>query len=371
MRRINSPDGVHAGDVMTFYYTRPAPTLLRPMIEDLLPLNGPGTNRYDPLTFFLAALIRRDAVDIDDVLASETPGVPALMERALFHADTPAARARCGPQTGEPHDVIAYGARGANSVNCLWAHFFATGERAAIQRMIEALDSWHWVLRRMRSQGMDPARTVIDGAGKDVRWSLESNAWQHARVRAICEAEVDSTRYPLGGRDELAAILAKAATREPNPREPATIAFLEANGGRASTEDAPIEAATGGASPGDLAWLRDVPPEAWLKRIPAQFPELDDVEAAVRARGSAAPLETGALCLGARFNWLAARELERAAAMATSDPVERLMARTYRAFCLHRIGTPDPEAPAIVAELRATPGCAELAAWAADKLGLG
>lgn len=190
-------------------------------------------------------------------------------------------------------DIIAIGARSPNSVNCLWAYFYATGKREAILALIAALPSWHMLQRQMRAKGIDPAQTVIEGAGHAVSWSLRPHLVRHGKIRAICKQEAAAIDQPLQAREELLRALSEVARRPcegDEIAEPRDIAQKEYG------------------PPPDLQWLDQLPKDTWFREIAKRYPSFEEIERAIlAAEADGRYREAGILCLAVRYYFLAAR----------------------------------------------------------------
>jgi hypothetical protein len=94
-------------------------------------------------------------------------------------------------------------------LDALWGTFMATGEAAPVECIIAVLP-WVWQLDSRNTpqdaQGNRQLdfRFLIGGAAE---WSLSSNARQHPKVLAICEAVMGKT-----GDDKLADALTRIVT---------------------------------------------------------------------------------------------------------------------------------------------------------------
>jgi hypothetical protein len=89
---------------------------------------------------------------------------------------------------------------GAPVLDALWGKFMATGDRAPVERIIEAL--------QFLDAKDDEGRQIIGAAA---RWSLTANAVQHPRVLEVCEAVARNQRP--GGGARLREVIAAAKER--------------------------------------------------------------------------------------------------------------------------------------------------------------
>jgi hypothetical protein len=310
--RIASDSGVHAGHVVEYFYRHRSTKLLIPALQDLAPHNGPTTNSFGPLMFFLAAVLRRQSED--ELLAfvaallkepcATLATLSTLVRDALFQCNTPPSRALLSALEGDGqivatasrgglHDVRAYGARGPSSINCLWADFYATGEREALLLLIQALPSWHDFARAIRARGQDPDHVLVEGAGRSARWSLAAHALRHERVRGICAAESMSLAQPHKAREELIQALAEVdfdlekASGGRHGQESALSAWASARGAALEPAEPPEMSALSpqktSDAPVDLSWLDEHPFDQWLARLADSYPTFESIEAAIGA----------------------------------------------------------------------------------------
>lgn len=221
-------------------------------------------------------------------------------------------------------DVRASGARGPGSVNCLWADFYATGDRAPILALIAALPSWYAMKRQMQAKGIDPAQSVIEGAGHSVNWSLRPHLVRHGKLRAICKQEAASIDQPLQAREELLQALAEVARHRcegDEIAEPRTIAKQEYD------------------SPPDLQWLDQEPTHTWIPQLMQKYPTLESVEAAiVAAEANEHMRDAGLLCVLLGYYSLAARHLAPVKELPPIPRIELGMAIFHEALALARAG---------------------------------
>ncbi len=253
----------------------------------LLPLNGPDTSGWGPLLAFAKA--------------AKLVGFPALEEAAA------------------QMDVRGYGAQGPNSVNCLWADFYATGDREPILLMIAALPSWHVTRRQMGENG------IVQGAGHSVSWSLRPHLRRHGVVRAICKQEALAFDQPLQAREELLQALSAVAKYSCEGDEVATPRVI------GSRDDGP---------PPDLRWLEGVPPDTWLEHLRRRYPTIETIEAAIVAAESAGHArDAGLLCATVGYFALAARLLSAVLEGVPLIPhYDLAMAYFHEALALARAG---------------------------------
>lgn len=227
-------------------------------------------------------------------------------------------------------DIIALGARSPNSVNCLWAHFYATGKREPVLALIAALPSWHMIQRQMRAKGIDPAQTVIEGAGHSVHWSLRPHLVRHGKLRAICKQEAAAIDQPLQAREELLRAFSEVARRQGEGdeiAEPRTIAEKDYG------------------PPPDLQWLDEIPKDTWFREIAQKYASFEEVEQAILAAEAHGRLrDAGLLCVAVRYYFLAARFLAPLEGAPFLPIFDLGMALFHEALALARAGKFTPSA---------------------------
>jgi hypothetical protein len=281
----NAPSLQVLRDVELYYVHKDATRLARAFAE-LVPLNGPGASGWGPLVAFAKA--------------ARLVGYPALEEAAT------------------QMDVRGYGAQGPNSVNCLWADFYATGDREPILLMIAALPSWHVMRRQMGAHG------VVQGAGHSVSWSLGPHLRRHGALRAICKQEALALGQPLQAREELLQALSEVAKYPCEGDEVATPRAITPR------DYGPVP---------DLMWLSGEPPDTWIEHLRRRYPTIGAIEAAITAAEAAGHArDAGLLCATVGYFALAARLLSSVDGVPLIPHYELAMAYFHEALALARAG---------------------------------
>jgi hypothetical protein len=167
---------------VTYYYLNPRPDLVIPSLDlvdrDLQRAQGRSladeVNLGGIRTFYAKLLEQNPAVvrEVERKLATLPVGQQAFMREALRRCGTDGCRAVLRSPSSPPAAVQL----DPGALDDSWAAFFATGEEKYVREVIEVLP-WSEV------HG-DVNRLLVGGAAK---WSLASNAYQHARVLSICE----------------------------------------------------------------------------------------------------------------------------------------------------------------------------------------
>lgn len=126
--------------------------------------------------------------------------VKAFVVEALNRCDSAACeKVRGSPFIKPPLEVTVA------ALDDYWAEFFATGERASVDRAIAALPL-------VETRG-DVEKLLVGGAAE---WSLSSNAYQHRRVLEFCKAALADAKEPL--KHLLSKLVAEAeAERQKSP----------------------------------------------------------------------------------------------------------------------------------------------------------
>ncbi len=283
----NAPSLQVLRDVELSYVHKDA-TRLAHAFAELLPLNGPDTSGWGPLLAFAKA--------------AKLVDYPALEVAAA------------------QMDVRGYGAQGPNSVNCLWADFYATGDREPILLMIAALPSWH-VMRRQRGED-----GVVQGAGHSVSWSLGPHLRRHGALRAICKQEALALDQPLQAREELLRALS-------------SVAKYSCEGDEVATQRAITSRDYG--PPPDLQWLEGEPLDTWVEQLRRRYPTFETIEAAISAAEAAGHTrDAGLLCATVGYFALAARLLSSVDGVPLIPVYELAMAYLHEAMALVRTGQP-------------------------------
>jgi len=101
-----------------------------------------------------------------------------------------------------PPDILKLEPKDPGVIDMWWGYFFATGSKAPIRRIVDALE-----LTRP-GEGSDRLQVATHGA---VRWSLASNCRQHPRVMEYCKEIL--SKLPEAQRATLEKVLAEAEAR--------------------------------------------------------------------------------------------------------------------------------------------------------------
>jgi hypothetical protein len=202
---------------MSHYYQNPQPELIRPAIEGLREEGKLGDeNAIEQIIFFLSFLFSAHPEKAVEWTSPFIEGDLPVMEKkvlitALWLSDTQRAKdylarlALTVPElqeyiedltTGSPPDLERMPIDYPGILDSLWAAFMATGESRFVIRIISAL------------AGCDSEDAIGLLIGNAARWSLKSNAEDHAAVRSICEEQL-AEQPP-----KIAAILRKIIEEE-------------------------------------------------------------------------------------------------------------------------------------------------------------
>lgn len=220
---------------MTHYYLHPEPASIAPAIKyafesrllDDVRKSGP------PIFGFIAGAVKRNP-ELADMLVREFSSFNeeqyALLLIGIWYADLPHDQSRKivakalerHPALKKTHpfllqssvDLLAVSPkRGAWVLDALWGNFMATGDKRPVINIISVLP---WMDESKKSEVIAMGKpglylVAVSGAAK---WSLTSNAQQHPRVLAICEAQISLQEEPIA--TQLRTIVAKARA-EKNP----------------------------------------------------------------------------------------------------------------------------------------------------------
>lgn len=91
----------------------------------------------------------------------------------------------------KPTDFLQVPINSPNTLDALWAYFFATGQKEPIKKIISAFnyDNHSGALEAYKTSKQteqDKQNAILDSTFMSARWSLESNIKQHSRVGDIC-----------------------------------------------------------------------------------------------------------------------------------------------------------------------------------------
>jgi hypothetical protein len=198
----------------TYYYEHPRPDLLVSAV-DFLSRDGELLDGGEVISFLVAQIFQHNPKRIAGWGAAIEHGQEDqqfFLARTLWLANIPEAQAelrrlRSGGSdrrqefVGEllndsPPDWLAM-----DDIDLLWSIFSVTGEREPVERVIR-------MLPLVNVKG-NKEKLVLGGAA---HWSLTSNAFQHPRVMAICEAYLKHA--PADVRPVLAEVIERAKRGE-------------------------------------------------------------------------------------------------------------------------------------------------------------
>jgi len=196
----------------TYYYLKPRPELALPSLgvieRELQQEKGRSladeVTRGGLRTFYAHVFAQNDALvrEVERRLPTLSVGQQAFVREALRRC--PSAACALVVPAG-PVALRRSPQPDPGTLDDAWAAFFATGDARYVDAVIGVLP---WLEVRG-----DPQRLLTGGAA---RWSLASNAYQHARVLAICEESAASASGPT--KRVLDEIISQAkAERAKNP----------------------------------------------------------------------------------------------------------------------------------------------------------
>lgn len=202
----NFKDMQDMGRWMTYYYENPEPAKVMDALifADSSKLFD-DSRRMSPMVGFVAGAVSKNP-ELAEILSSS---LPRLSEKAqqvvvlgVWYSDYPGASQVLSriqlayPSLKSGIDALLASKRlsvfdvplerGPWVLDMLWGNFMATGDSAPVVRLISALP-WS------TAKG-DVGKLLVGGAAK---WSLRSNAAQHARVLAVCRSEADLAKKGL------------------------------------------------------------------------------------------------------------------------------------------------------------------------------
>lgn len=198
------------GSFLTYYYLDPKPVQ---SLDYLEPLNtayqeAKGLTLADVaerggIRSFYAAIFASSPEAVREI-ERRLPDLPVdirvFVNEAISRCDSAKCERLRGTPFHAPDEPLS-----PSTLDDHWAAFGATGDRLYVEKIIAALP-----LLEVRG---DVERLLVGGAAK---WSLSSNAYQHARVLAICEDAERSAEEPT--RSVLKALIEEAkAERASNP----------------------------------------------------------------------------------------------------------------------------------------------------------
>lgn len=91
----------------------------------------------------------------------------------------------------KPTDFLQVPIDSPNTLDALWAYFFATGQKDPIRKIVSALNYEEHSgalesYKTSKQTEQDKKNAILDSIFMSARWSLESNIKQHPRVAEIC-----------------------------------------------------------------------------------------------------------------------------------------------------------------------------------------
>jgi hypothetical protein len=172
---------------LTYYYVKPQPELTvrsLPVLDAAMRENknrslADEVGRGGMRSFYAKVLEANDPVvrELEAELASLSEDIQTFAREALRRCGS----AECARVVETLKPGVSESAPSASTLDDSWAAFMATGDTRYVDEVISELP-----LVEVRG---DPDRLIIGGAA---RWSLASNAYQHEKVLAACEAALES-----------------------------------------------------------------------------------------------------------------------------------------------------------------------------------
>ncbi len=91
----------------------------------------------------------------------------------------------------KPTDFLQVPIDSPNTLDALWAYFFATGKKEPIRKIVSALNYENHsgaleAYKTSKKTEQDKQNAILDSIFMSARWSLESNIKQRPRVAEIC-----------------------------------------------------------------------------------------------------------------------------------------------------------------------------------------
>ena len=191
-----------SGNWLTGYYRNPQPTRF---VDEVRTLINSGSfskeTAQPPLIVFLGRVIAANPTKIESWMAALNDLSPAgkdLLYAALWFSGTEEAKQYLATHgikdyTGKnPPDVLKMEIDSPTVVEMLWGWYFATGDEAAIRRIISGfnLNRYDGAMDRFKSSKkteQDKREAYQDLAFKAVQRSLIDNCTLHLEVQKICE----------------------------------------------------------------------------------------------------------------------------------------------------------------------------------------
>ena len=201
---------------LTYYYLKPRPQLtlasLVVMDRELQKTKGRSladeVSRGGMRTFYAKLFAQNDSLvsEVEQKLPSLPPSQRTFLREAFRRCSTSACERVL--RVSLPPSKAAWQAE-PETLDDSWAAFFATGDAKYVREVIKVLpwSELHGDVDRLL-------------AGSAARWSLASNAYQHARVLTICEEVASTSKDPTKRLLEAIVAGAKAERAKNPPPEP-------------------------------------------------------------------------------------------------------------------------------------------------------
>lgn len=217
----NEPD-----DWMTFYYLKPNPD---EFVAQVRAMAAKGYlddgNAQAPIVAALSQIMRQNASQIgtwlDELRSLSKEHRTVLMGAAWYSNTSEAINYFQGNGLKEyaeekPPAILEMEVNSPETLDMLWGYFFATGDSAAIRRIISSLElaKYAGALDRCKESAKsenDKKEAYLDVTYQAAMWSLENNCSQHGRVLMICEEVFQDKRTPKIQSAWLGVMLAKVA----------------------------------------------------------------------------------------------------------------------------------------------------------------
>lgn len=193
---------VHADDWITNYYERPTPERFVSEVRGWSAAGLLSGNKSLAFAVFLGRVMASNASQISTWLnqLGDLKGNDRFtLLLAVAASNTQEGRSYLAAQpdgarfTGKPIDIRTVEAKNPFVLDALWADYFATGESAAIRRIVSALnyekhaDAINHGKKPDLTQPGAKESAMLGVTFNAARWSLASNAKQHSRVGVILE----------------------------------------------------------------------------------------------------------------------------------------------------------------------------------------
>ncbi|MCF6311307.1 MAG: hypothetical protein L3J39_02545 [Verrucomicrobiales bacterium] len=192
LHAVDQKTPANGDDWLTFYYRNPRPDQL---IAQLKAWSDEGTlqdsNARAPLLGFLSQVFHQNPQQLQQWY-QQTQTLPAkdqeLITMALWMCDSEESNALLKKELPKafagkkPPKILKLKLDSPSTLDLLWGYYFATGERKALRRII-AMFRYADAPKTLEGipAGRSPLYTTLPHAAK---WSISSNAKQHAKVLA-------------------------------------------------------------------------------------------------------------------------------------------------------------------------------------------